>query len=183
MAGGALPNSLKALGEVMAPALLNGAGRGPSMKTIQLLALALAYCLCRTATAHAGDDRGDVEVPVAAAKVIVAGPVAIHAYSAFSGAKLFVIAAGAASDGDCQAAAPTTAGTTLSADKVETLSVGAGQVACVASTGARQIELLWHARKYVPGPALPPDRRDEVRGPAPAVPVAGLVTIDDNRRR
>lgn len=153
------------------------------MKTSRILALAFGYCLCRTAVAHAGDDRGHVQVPVTAAKAVVAGPVAIHAYSAFSGAKLFVIAAGAARDGACQAAAPTTAGTALPADKVETLAVGAGQVACVASTGPRQIELLWHARTYVPGSAPSPDRRDEDRGPAQAVPVTGLVAVNDNRRR
>jgi poly-gamma-glutamate capsule biosynthesis protein CapA/YwtB (metallophosphatase superfamily) len=99
-------------------------------------------------------------VPVTAAKAVVAGPIAIHAYSAFSGAKLFVIDAGTATDGHCEAAARSIAGTELSADKVEMFSVGAGQVACVASTGSRQIELLWHARKDTPGPARPPKGRD-----------------------
>ena len=36
------------------------------------------------------------------------------------------------------------------ADRVELVSVGAGQVACVASTGKRSIDLLWHAQPATP---------------------------------
>jgi hypothetical protein len=131
------------------------------MKTVKVLSLALTYCLGFTAAARAGDDRGRVEVPVAAAKAVVAGPIAIHAYSAFSGAKLFAIDAGAATDRPCEAAARSIAGTALSADKVETVTVGAGQILCVASTGSGHIELLWHARKDAHGPAGAPNGQNK----------------------
>ena len=62
-------------------------------------------------------------------------------------------AAASGTDADC-AAACRTAGTTLAADRVETVTVAAGQVACVASTGERKIELLWHAQPTAPTATL-----------------------------
>src|SRR4029077_12428980 len=92
--------------------------------------------------AHAGDGqkRGEVQVAAAAAKAVVVGPVAIRAYSEFSGAKLFVVDVVAGTDRDCETAARSGAGSALAADQVETLNVRAGQMACVASTGERSIE-------------------------------------------
>src|SRR5947207_7540755 len=117
------------------------------MNTIKILSLALSLTFGFAAIAHAGEGRGQVQVPVSAAKAVVVGPTAIHAYSEFSGAKLFVVDAVTGTDSDCQAAAKKSVGSALSADKTEMLSVGAGQIACVASTGERSIELLWHAQK------------------------------------
>ena len=107
--------------------------------------------------AHAGEGaarRGQVNVQAAAAKAVVAGPAVVKVYSGFSGAKVFVADAASGTDADCAAAAGRAAGTTLPADRVELVSVGAGQVACVASTGERQIELLWHAQSTTPAPAV-----------------------------
>ena len=56
-------------------------------------------------------------------------------------------------DADC-AVAGRTAGTTLPADRVGTVTVAAGQVACVASTSERKIELMWHAQPVTSAPAL-----------------------------
>ena len=120
------------------------------MNTIKILSLALSLTFGFAAIAHAGEGRGQVQVPVSAAKAVVVGPTAIHAYSEFSGAKLFVVEAVTGTDSDCQAAAKKSIGSALSADKIETLSVRAGQIACVASTGDRSIELLWHAQKAAP---------------------------------
>jgi hypothetical protein len=86
-----------------------------------------------------------VNVEAAAAKAVVAGPAVVKVSSGFSGAKIFVADAAAATDGACTAAAGRTAGSALVKDRVETVSVGAGQVACVAGTGERNIELLWRA--------------------------------------
>jgi hypothetical protein len=83
-----------------------------------------------------------VNVQAASTKAVVAGPAVIKVYSQFSGAKVFV------ADADCSAAAPT--GTALKADRIETLTVAAGQVACVASTADANIELLWHAQPAAP---------------------------------
>jgi hypothetical protein len=116
------------------------------MKTIKTLALVLSLSFGFAAAAHAGEGRGQVQVPAAAAKAVVAGPIAIAAYSEFSGAKLFVVDAVTGTDKDCQAAAQKNLGSALAGDKVETISVGAGQIACVASTGDRNIELLWKSK-------------------------------------
>jgi hypothetical protein len=122
------------------------------MKTAaSILSLVSFVALGFAGTAHAGEGaarRGQVNVQAASTKAVVAGPAVIKVYSQFSGAKVFV------ADGDCAAAGSAQTGATLPADHVETVSVGAGQVACVASTGDRSIELLWHGQSGSPAAAL-----------------------------
>ena len=116
--------------------------------TLKILSLVSFLSLSFAGVAHAGEAarQGQVNVSAAAAKSVVAGPAVVKVYSGFSGAKVFV------ADGDCATAQKT--GTTLAADRVETVSVGAGQVACVAATGERTIELLWHAQPAAPAATL-----------------------------
>ena len=114
--------------------------------TLKILSLVSFLSLSFAGVAHAGDGRGEVLVKAATTKAVVAGPAVIHVYSGFSGAKVFV------ADGDCATAQKT--GTTLVADRVETVSVAAGQVACVASTGAHTIDLLWHAAPSTPATTM-----------------------------
>lgn len=119
--------------------------------TMKILSLVSFLSLGFAGVAHAGEGaarRGQVNVQAAAAKAVVAGPTVVKMYSGFSGAKLFVADATSGTDADC--ATSRAAGTTLQADRIATVSVGAGQIACVASTGERKIELLWHAQ---PGPS------------------------------
>ena len=119
------------------------------MKTnSMILALVSALSIAGAArVAHAQETstptRGTVAVKAQGAKAVVA--VAIHAYSEFSGAKLFVVSVVSGSDADC-AGVRTGAGTSLVADRAGTLTVGAGQLACVETTAARGSELLWHAQ-------------------------------------
>jgi len=116
--------------------------------TMKILSLVSFLSLGFAGVAHAGEGaarRGQVNVQAAAAKAVVAGPAVVKMYSGFSGAQVFVAAGSSGTDADC-AAAGRTAGATLPADHVETVTVAAGQVACVASTGERKIELLWHAQ-------------------------------------
>jgi len=124
--------------------------------TTKILTLVSFLSLSLAGVAQAGEGaarRGQVNVQAAAAKAVVAGPAVVKMYSGFSGAQVFVAAAASGTDADC-AAAGRTAGTTLAADHVETVTVAAGQVACVASTGARKIELLWHAQPGTSATAL-----------------------------
>ena len=124
--------------------------------TTKILSLVSFLSLSFAGVAHAGEGasrRGQVNVPAAAAKAVVAGPAVVKMYSGFSGAQVFVAAASAGTDADC-AAAGRAAGTTLAADRVETVTVAAGQIACVASTGERKIELLWHAQPGTSATAL-----------------------------
>jgi hypothetical protein len=88
--------------------------------------------------------RGSVAVQAQAAKAVVSGPVAIHAYSEFSGATVYLVASVTGTDQDCAGARQ--GATSLAADHAQTLTVGAGQLACVATTAARGSELLWHAQ-------------------------------------
>ena len=124
--------------------------------TTKILTLVSFLSLSFAGIAHAGEGaarRGQVNVQAAAAKAVVAGPAVVKVYSGFSGAQVFVAAAASGTDADC-AAAGRPAGTTLPADHVETVTVAAGQVACVASTGERKIQLLWHAQPATSATAL-----------------------------
>jgi len=121
--------------------------------TLKILSLVSFLSLSFAGVAQAGEGaarKGQVNVSAAAAKAVVAGPAVVKVYSGFSGAKVFV------ADGNC-GTAPST-GTTLVADRVETVSVGAGQVACVAATGDRSIELLWHTQSAAPAATLVANR-------------------------
>ena len=123
--------------------------------TMKILSLVSFLSLGFAGVAHAGEGaarKGQVNVQAAAAKAVVAGPAVVKMYSGFSGATLFVAAAASGTDADC--ATSRAAGTTLQADRVMTVSVGAGQVACVSSTGERKIELLWHAQPGSSAPAV-----------------------------
>ena len=124
--------------------------------TMTILSLLSFLSFGFAGAAHAGEgaNRGQVNVQAATTKAVVAGPAVVKVYSGFSGAKVFVTAAASTKDADCVAAAAGTTGTALQADRVEFVSVGAGQVACVASTGARSIELLWSAQPAAPATAL-----------------------------
>ena len=124
--------------------------------TMKILSLISFLSFGFAGVAHAGEGaarRGQVNVQAAAAKAVVAGPVVVKMYSGFSGAQVFVAAAASGTDADC-AVAGRPAGTTLPADHVETVTVAAGQVACVATTGERKIELLWRAQSGTSAPAL-----------------------------
>jgi hypothetical protein len=120
------------------------------MKTnSMILALVSALSLAGTAGVAQAQEasapmRGSVGVQAQAAKAVVEGPVAVHAYSQFSGATVFVVASVTGTDRDCTGARQGT--TSLAADRAQTVTVGAGQLACVETTAARGSELLWHAQ-------------------------------------
>ena len=125
--------------------------------TLKILSLVSFLSFGFAGVAHAGDGaarRGQVNVQAAASKAVVAGPAVVKVYSGFSGAKVFVADAASGTDADCAAAAGNAAGAPLAADRIETVSVRAGQVACVASTGERTIELVWHAQSSASASAL-----------------------------
>ena len=126
------------------------------MKTT-IISLVSFLALGFAGVAHAAEgaaSRGHVNVQAAATKAVVAGPALVKVYAGFSGAKIFVAAAASATDADCVASARSAAGVTLPADRVQLVSVGAGQIACVASTGERSIELLWHTQSTTATTAL-----------------------------
>jgi hypothetical protein len=133
--------------------LLKRAGKEATMKTLSMLFLlsSLTFGCASMRLASSGEvaapQRGDILVQASAAKAVVAGPVAIRAYSEFSGGTLFVADAVTGTDRDCQLAAHVSASAPLAADVVQSVSVGAGKVGCIATSGTRHIEMLWHMQK------------------------------------
>jgi hypothetical protein len=115
-------------------------------KTISTLML-LTVCTFGTAAkaADAAPQRGRVMVAGPAVKAVVAGPVAIHAYSGFEGGAMYAVRAVTGTDADCQGQPVEGTRASLPADSVIDFRVGAGQVACLETT--RGFELLWHAQK------------------------------------
>jgi hypothetical protein len=111
---------------------------------ILALVSALSFAGVAQAQEASSPTRGAVTVQAQAAKAVVEGPVAVHAYSQFSGATVFVVASLTGTDKDCAGAR--LGATSLAADRAQTLAVGAGQLACVETTAARGSELLWHSQ-------------------------------------
>jgi hypothetical protein len=113
-------------------------------KIVGLVALTLAsvggtgIAMARSANAKRGivDARGPIT------KLVVAGPIALHAYSQYAGGSLYVAQAVTGTDRDCQVSA---SATPIEADRIATFKVGAGQVACLKTTTTETFELLWHA--------------------------------------
>jgi hypothetical protein len=116
-------------------------------KTLSTLML-LSIFTFGSAAARAADkapQRGDVVVAGPSVKAVVTGPLAIHAYSGFSGGAMYAVTSVTGTDVDCHGQAVEGTRTTLPADSVIDFRVAEGQVACLETT--RGFELLWHAQK------------------------------------
>jgi hypothetical protein len=108
------------------------------------------------ATAAASGPIGALVVRGPSVKAVVAGPNTIHVYSAYEGGAIYTAAAVAGTDTDCQASSgrPLSQPARLAADRVETVDVAAGQVACLQTASRGSFELLWHARKKPSQPVV-----------------------------
>lgn len=125
------------------------------MKTISKIALALALVAGQAGVALAQSNgsaatHGAVQVEGQAAKAVVVGPMTIHAFSEFKGGTLYSVKAVTGTDSDCALVDGRMDTTALPADNVQSFTVGAGRVACIAATTDRNVELLWHAQKDAP---------------------------------
>lgn len=122
------------------------------MKTNKMIsALVMVSALAFGSAANAADRapaRGQTSVSAKAAKLVVTGPVAIHAYSAFSGGTIYAALAVTGTDADCKTQPAN--GTAIRADRIVDFQVAVGQVACLSAGADRAIELLWHAQKDAP---------------------------------
>ena len=123
-------------------------------KTISTLTLvsALTFCGAVARAGEAAPQRGEVLVDGPSVKALVVGPMAIHAYSGFSGGALYIVPAVTGTDVDCQGHVADRAATELHADVLVSFNVPAGRVACLVTN--RQLEVLWHARKDSPSPTV-----------------------------
>ncbi|HEX3697964.1 MAG TPA: hypothetical protein VH374_21500 [Polyangia bacterium] len=122
------------------------------MKTLSILSLVASFAFGCAATGTADHlavpTRGAVSVAGVARKAIVAGPTTIHAYSGFAGGEIYTAPAVTGTDSDCGAVdgGHTQQSREVGADRVMTIDVGAGDVACLATKTDRRFELLWHVQ-------------------------------------
>ena len=119
-------------------------------KLIAISSLAFGCASAQVGRNATPDLRGAVVVKGPSVKAVVAGPVDIHAYSAFAGGTVYTVPAVAGGDADCQAAGA--ARTALDADRVHVVHVEAGQVACLATVKKGSFELLWHGHEQKTAP-------------------------------
>jgi hypothetical protein len=109
---------------------------------------AIASLGCASGGAGLGP-RGVVVVRGDAVRAFAVGPTVVHAFSMDRGGDVYVAPARTGTDADCVAARAVSDAQPIAVDRRNVVEIGAGQVACVASTG-RAIELLWHARPAAP---------------------------------
>jgi hypothetical protein len=114
-------------------------------KIIAISSLAFGCASAQVGRNATPDLRGAVSVKGPSVKAVVAGPVDIHAYSAFAGGTIYTVPAVAGGDADCQAAG--SGKTVLDADRVHVMHIEAGQVACLATVKKGSFELLWHGHE------------------------------------
>lgn len=99
---------------------------------------------CATAPARS-ISRGTVASTVSGTWAVVEGPRTVHAYSGFGGGELYTAPATTRTNVDCDSANQSGAAVPLPADTVVSITVSAGQVACLRTNEDRGYELLWHA--------------------------------------
>lgn len=95
--------------------------------------------------------RGGVTVTEPSVRALVTGPADIHAYSEFAGGVLYTVPAVAGDSRDCALARRDLL--VLHADRVHSIRIEPGSVACLATVTNRRFELLWHGHRPEAAPA------------------------------
>jgi hypothetical protein len=116
--------------------------------TICALFIVSAFTFTSTqAAARQTEHRGSMVVNGESVKVFAAGPTSVHLFSMDRGGKFFTAPATTGTDADCVQAEKGAADRqkAIEVDRRNVIEVGAGEVACFASTSPRSFELLWHA--------------------------------------
>jgi hypothetical protein len=127
------------------------------MKTIPIPLLTSCFALCCAGpqvAANGQASRGAVYLGGPGQKAIVVGPAVIHVYSGFAGGEMYTVPAVSGADEDCRATgAATSPAIRLGADRVVPITVGNGEVACLATHTPHRFELLWHQQKDTTPPS------------------------------
>jgi len=116
--------------------------------TICALFIVSAFTLTSSvARARETEQRGSMVVKGESVKVFAAGPTSVHLFSMDRGGKFFTALATTGTDADCVQAHRGSADRqkAIEVDRRNVIDVGAGEVACLATTSPRSFELLWHA--------------------------------------
>lgn len=104
--------------------------------------------------------RGTVVSPSPGTRAIVTGPIAMHAYAGFAGGEIYKTRVTTGTDADCARIQPGGPAVVLPADRVISVTVPAGEVACLRTRAVSGYELLWHAPAQRSPPPLVADVTD-----------------------
>jgi hypothetical protein len=89
--------------------------------------------------------RGAVLSPSPGSRVIVAGPVTVHAYAGFTGGEIYNAPIVKGAGADCSLARQGDVAIPVPADRVVSIAVPAGATACLHTWKGGGYELLWHS--------------------------------------
>ena len=78
-------------------------------------------------------------------RVIVAGPATVHAYAGFAGGEIYNSPVVTGADADCSSRRQGDVAIPVPADRVVSIEVPAGAVACLHTWDDGAYELLWHS--------------------------------------
>lgn len=93
------------------------------------------------------EQRGSAVMSPDSVKAFAAGPAVVRAYSLDDGGRVFVAPAKSGTDADCVGPAEhATSTTAITVNRRNVVTLAPGQVACVATSGHRKYEIMWHAR-------------------------------------
>jgi hypothetical protein len=116
------------------------------MKNMMLALVVVGSLASGCASGGAVGQRGAVVVKRDTVKAFAVGPSVIHAFTMDQGGNVFLADAKTGTDADCAQARSTGRTTAVQIDRRNVVELGAGQVACVATSGDHPLELLWHAQ-------------------------------------
>ncbi|HET6281848.1 MAG TPA: hypothetical protein VFH73_12805 [Polyangia bacterium] len=125
------------------------------LATAVLLVLGSAVGCATSPSVHVA--RGRVLSTSAGARAIVTGPTTVHAYAAFAGGEVYSTRVTTGTDADCAHTRQGGAAVRLPADKVISVTVAAGETACLRTEARGGYELLWHALAQQPTPHMVAD--------------------------
>jgi hypothetical protein len=107
----------------------------------------LGFALLGGCASGSAEQRGSVVMAPDSVKAVAAGPAVLRAYSMDGGGRVYVVQAKTGTDADCVGAAErSTNASPVLVDRRNVVTLGSGQVACVAANGRHNYELLWRTR-------------------------------------
>jgi hypothetical protein len=98
--------------------------------------------------------RGTIVSQSPGAQAVVRGPITLHAYAGFTGGEIYAERAATGTNPDCFPPRHENAAIPLPADRVISVAVPAGAVACLRTQTDTPYELLWHGVPGINGPAF-----------------------------
>ena len=130
---------------------MNTIGKLFALSTLAISTLAVGCASSQIGSHSVTELRGRVTVAEPSVTALVTGPADIHAYSEFAGGVLYTVPAVAGDSRDCASARRDVV--VLDADRVRSIRIESGSVACLATVTNRRLELLWHGHRPDAAPA------------------------------